>query len=467
MDTGIITSSRPAVYPQIPAVQANRRTNITAAVQDEAAISQEARQAAAAAVTEGPSGGGTVTAFPSFAGAFRKVTQGYSNIIRAHYASEHAENLTYNDPRAHIWDKYKNPESPDFRADLPEDERAWAYDQELDLLNGGMHLQMGNPYAFDTPPTLASAAMQANQACREQIGQSMQDLFAQNSIDTPRDASFRLTVDNSYNIHVSGLEDGELAEAIERALNAGDNGKNLYDHLRITGDMGVDYADGRLAALDDTQELSGEALEEVKKQSCPTYSQYSAAYDPHKEPLGVVTLPGRPEPSREETDRSSAAVRMGAPELIARFRAGEFGNQELVINKHASVDPDGSIWASAYIQTYAQQSAEARKTIEDYYAAAHRENSSYPFLEGLEHIAQKYKRPESGIFRSDLPERQRDMYYRQERALLTGARVTLLDPYALASVGGVGNLEDCREKAMQAARAKLDALWAEMYGAEG
>ena len=39
MDTGIITSSRPAVYPQIPAVQANRRTNITAAVQDEAAIS--------------------------------------------------------------------------------------------------------------------------------------------------------------------------------------------------------------------------------------------------------------------------------------------------------------------------------------------------------------------------------------------------------------------------------------------
>ena len=37
-----------------------------------------------------------------------------------------------------------------------EDERAWAYDQELDLLHGGKHLQMGNPYAFpDGAPTLS------------------------------------------------------------------------------------------------------------------------------------------------------------------------------------------------------------------------------------------------------------------------------------------------------------------------
>ena len=157
---------------------------------------------------------------------------------------------------------------------------------------------------------------------------------------------------------------------------------------------------------------------------------------------------------------------VGVPEIIARFRAGEF-SQQLNVNKYAAVDPDNSIMAQTYIRAYAQPAMEAKKTIEDYYAAAHRENSSYPFIEGLEHIAQKYKRPDSEIFRSDLSERQRDMYYRQERALLTGSRVTLLDPYALASAGGVLNMEDCRSRAMQAVREKLDALWEEMQGAEG
>ena len=471
MDINLITApSRQTAYAQTRPARAAEKT--PAPARDVFQLSPEAQAAMEAgpveAVAEETIDPGTVTTFTSFGQEFSKVTQDYSSVIREHYAQEHAENLTYPDPKAHVWDKYKNPESPSFRAGMSEDERAWAYDQELDLLNGGKHLQMGNPYAFpDGAPTLASAAMKANQACREQISQSIQDLLAQNDIDLPADSSFRLTVDSSYTIHVSGLEDEELAESIENALNAGDNGKNLYDHLRITGDTGVNCTGGRLEALDPDQELSDEALDEVKKQTCPVYSQYSATYDPQQKPLGYVVGPGMEQPSQEHIDRSSAAVRMGAPEMLARLRAGEFGNlgnQELAINKNASVDPDGSIWASTYIQAYAQQTMEARKTIEGYYASAVREDRSFP--EPLNHIAEKYKRPWSDIFRSDLSERQRDMYYRQERALLTGARVTLLDPYALASIGGVLNLEDCHTKAMQAAQAKLDALWAEMYGAE-
>ena len=474
MDLSFITNpAQRAAYMRTQAApQQAGYAPVPAAAQDMFELSPEAQAAIQAesvdTVTEEPVDPGTVTTFTSFGQEFSKVTQDYSNTVREHYAQEHAENLTYPDPKAHVWDKYKNPESPSFRSDLSEEERAWAYDQELDLLNGGKHLQLGNPYAFpDGAPTLASAAMKASQACREQIGQSIQDLLAQNDIDLPADASFRLTVDSSYTIHVSGLEDEELTESIENALNAGDNGKNLYDHLRITGDTGVDFADGRLAPLDPERELSDEALEEVKKQTCPAYAQYSAAYDPQQKPLGYVVGPGMEQPSQEHIDRSCAAVRMGAPEMLARLRAGEFGdlgNQELVINKNASVDPDGSIWAGTYIQAYAQQTMEARKTIEDYYASAVREDRSFP--DPLKHIAEKYKQPWSDIFRSDLSERQRDMYYRQERALLTGARVTLLDPYALASVGGVLNLEDCHSKAMQAAQAKLDALWEEMYGTE-
>ena len=130
----------------------------------------------------------------------------------------------------------------------------------------------------------------------------------------------------------------------------------------------------------------------------------------------------------------------------------------MVVNQNRDVDPDGSIALKTYMRAYAQPAAEARKTIEGYYAGAHAENSSYPFLEGLEHIAQKYKRPDSAIFRSDLPKIQRDMYYRQERALLTGARVTLFDPYALASMGGTQTAQDSHEFAMKAVQEKLAEL---------
>ena len=101
-------------------------------------------------------------------------------------AARQSETLTYADPYAHVWNKYKNPDSPDFRACLSEDERAWAYDQELDLLHGGKHLQMGNPYAFpDGAPTLSAAAAEANQACREQLDLALQDILTKNEIELP------------------------------------------------------------------------------------------------------------------------------------------------------------------------------------------------------------------------------------------------------------------------------------------
>lgn len=408
---------------------------------------------------------GNMTTFTSFAEEFSKITQEYSNTIRQHYAKGHEENLTYDDPAAHIWDKYKNPDSPDFRAGLSEDERAWAYDQELDLLNGGQHLQMSNPYAFpDGAPTLASAAAKANQACREQISQSIQDIFAENDIEAP--ASFRLTVDQAdYSIHVAGVEDEELAQAMEQALNQGGNGKNLYHHLSLTASnkepLEIDYTNGRLSDVDAELEFDDKTLSEIKKQAGPIWARYSSTYNPHQEAMNEKVLslnPDSPLNTKERMDRMSAAVRVGAPEIIAEFRARQ-NDMSLVINKNREVDPDGSIALQTYVRAYAQPAMEARKVITAYYADAHAENSSYPFTQGLEHIAQKYKRPDSVIFRSDLPKAQRDMYYRQERALLTGARVTLFDPYALASIGGIQTAQASHEYAMQAVQAKMAELW--------
>lgn len=473
MDISITANpSRRAVCikAQASTAQAEKKTDAPALAhtQDEVVISSEVPGADSVASTGDVSEeqAGKTTTFPSFAEEFGRITQDYSDTIREHYAREHEENLTYDDPAAHIWDKYKNPASPDFRAGLSEDERAWAYDQELDLLSGGRHLQMTNPYAFAAggPPTLSSAAVQANQACWERIDQSIQALFAESGIEVPADASFRLTADQpDYAIHVSGLEDEELTEAIEQTLNRGDNGKNLYHHLKLTAsngeNLGVDYENGHLAAVE-PQELDDKTLAEVKKQAGPAWARYSSTYNPHQEAMNEKILsldPDSPFNTQESKDRVSAAVRVGAPEIIAEFRARQ-QDMSLVINQNRDIDPYGSIALQTYMRAYAQPAEDARKTIESYYAQAHAENSSYPLLQGLEHIAEKYLRPDSGIFRADLTEAQRAMAYRQERALLTGARLTLLDPYALASVGGVQTAQASHQSAMQAVLAKMNEL---------
>lgn len=482
MDISVTTNpSKKAVYikTQINTVQTKKRIGVPAHARtlDKVEISSEvqetlARQgvdvvSSADAISEEQTNSNKTSTFTIFAEEFSKITQEYANTIRGYYAAAHEENLTYDSPSTHIWNKYKNPDSPDFRAYLSEDERAWAYDQELDLLSGGKHLQMGNPYAFAFAggvPTLASAAMQASQACREQIDQSIQDLLAESGIELPADASFRLTVGQDYTIHVTGLEDEEQATAIEQALNRGDNGKNLYNHLKLTTpsgeNLGVDYANGHLAAVDTQQELDDKTLDEVKRQAGPIWARYSSTYNPHQEAMNEKILsldPNSPLNTQERMDRISAAVRVGAPEIIAEFRTRQ-KDLSLVINENREVDPDGSIALQTYLRAYAQPAIDARKTIAEFYADAHKENSSYPFVQGLEHIAQKYKRFDSAIFRADLSQEQRDMFYRQERALLTGARLTLFDPYALASVGGVQNAQTSHQIALQAVQAKMNEL---------
>lgn len=355
---------------QTEAAQAEKKTAAGLGAKDEITVSQAAKE-----FSKKPDSS-LKTVFTSFADEFSKVTNEYADTIREHYAKEHAENLTYDNPSAHIWDKYKNTESPDFRADLSEDERAWAYDQELDMLSGGKHLQMGNPYAFPAaggPPSLASAAMKALAAARNQIDQSVQTLLAENGIDLADDTSFRLTVEQpGYSIKVSGLEDEALTEAIEQALNSGDNGKNLYNHLKLTGSDSVEYANGHLAALDAQQELTDSTLAEIKKQAGPIWARYSSTYNPHQKAMNEKILslnPDSPLNTQERMDRMSAAVRVGAPEIIAEFRTRQ-KDLSLVINENREVDPDGSIALQTYLRAYAQPAIDARLTLFDPYALA-------------------------------------------------------------------------------------------------
>lgn len=332
--------SAPIYPPKAGAAQVEKNRNVHAPAQaeDEITLSREARAAMAkqaAEPVEGPEGVPEekpevpeTMPFPSFSQAFNKVTEGYSNQIRDYYAKEHEENLAQDDPYVYIWNKYKNPESPDFRGCMSEDERAWAYDHELNLLSGGENLQIGNPYVFpEGAPTLADAAVEANRACREELNLALQDILTKHEIQLPEGAAFSLTVDETYTIHAEGLEGEELTAALEKALNQGENGKNLYSHLKVSvpgGDsLRIDYKDGRLAPLEDGQKWDGEALREIKKQAGPVWTRYSPAYDPHQGPMNKQILSLNPEAvhyTQEQMDRFCSAVRMGVRQAVEEYR---------------------------------------------------------------------------------------------------------------------------------------------------
>ncbi|MDE7244743.1 MAG: DUF4885 domain-containing protein [Oscillospiraceae bacterium] len=72
----------------------------------------------------------------------------------------------------------------------------------------------------------------ANQYARDQISQSVQELISKNGIKIPEGQSFTMDVDPyDFYINVRGLDDPELTEAIEKAVNVGNNGYYLFCHI--------------------------------------------------------------------------------------------------------------------------------------------------------------------------------------------------------------------------------------------
>lgn len=121
-------------------------------------------------------------------------------------------------------------------------------------------LTSGGPY------NMAVMDMQANQNVRNQMERSIQTLLSGAGVDLPEGTAFRLTVSpGDYYIRTEGLNDPELSQKVEEAVNRGDNGKKLYNHIqycdparfgyeepaRNSGGRGLslEYAGGRLADI--------------------------------------------------------------------------------------------------------------------------------------------------------------------------------------------------------------------------
>lgn len=134
--------------------------------------------------------------------------------------------------------------------------------------------------------------------------------------------------------------------------------------------------------------------------------------------------------------------------------------KQLEINWNAQVDPDGSVWAKSYIDSLASQAETARSAIEGYYSDAYQEALNSPLGSSLPNqlnfLAAKYQCSWSDFFDASMPADQRQWTYNQVKAMLTGGRVKLNDPFALAASGlSSKNMDGI---ARQAATDKLSEL---------
>ena len=165
-------------------------------------------------------------------------------------------------------------------------------------------------------------------------------------------------------------------------------------------------------------------------------------------------LAQRTEPHTEPFKKMETALENG--DIKALMEAARENAGSLEINWDAMVDPDGSIYGAAYVESVVSQYQDALSNIEDYYANAHQENLAFEIP--YNHVVLKYNIPDSPYFRSDLSKAEREMSFQQETALLRGGNLILKDPYALASSGGILDAKKVEATARQAAREKLDAL---------
>lgn len=194
--------------------------------------------------------------------------------------------------------------------------------------------------------------------------------------------------------------------------------------------------------------------------------QASSAAQRHQEDQLTISQAGREACAQTQAESSLEQMLPGATQedFMAQLQTWRDEHQ-LEVNWNAAVDPDGSIYAKAYMESLVSQYDGIRQTVEEYYAEGHQENLG--FADPYSHLVEKYRYSGSPYFCADMTQAQRDMAFEQEKALLLGGRVRLNDPWALAAIGGVPKGETVEEIARQAARDVINGLIAQRKEALG
>lgn len=171
------------------------------------------------------------------------------DIIKKHYEKVHRENISHSNPDTYIFDKYYNKHSPYFRSDMSEQQRMLAAHHEEKMLetngkyDGGMcwlrydyalkdykGLYNGPKNDFGVYNSLSK--IKEKQYARTVINQQISKLFQKNGIEIGGEENFKFKIDPySYEVSVEGNVDVQKQSLIEKLLNQGSNGENLWNHV--------------------------------------------------------------------------------------------------------------------------------------------------------------------------------------------------------------------------------------------
>lgn len=156
-------------------------------------------------------------------------------ILTKYYSKAVAIDRTFDNPKQHILDKYKNSKSPYFRSNLTEDERQIAYYNESAFLNKGEGVGFWNqdPFIIQTigyiNGDVENALKKAYQ--REKVNEQFEQLLKNNDIAIPENTKLSFTINPySYKVNVSGTDDTLLITLLEKLLDK-DNAEQLFFHI--------------------------------------------------------------------------------------------------------------------------------------------------------------------------------------------------------------------------------------------
>lgn len=159
-------------------------------------------------------------------------------ILDEKYSKINEQNKRFENPHNHIFDKYRNPDSPYFRNDLTKMEREAALSMELSWLRTGK----GGQYNFNDAvfrnesiydPTQAKT--ERNTFNRQKINEQLHSLFSNNGIVIPDNTNLRFTIDpNNFRLIVTGTKDESLVNQLESLLNTDHNARELFFHIMKT-----------------------------------------------------------------------------------------------------------------------------------------------------------------------------------------------------------------------------------------
>lgn len=153
--------------------------------------------------------------------------------LKEKYGKLSAQAGSYGNVEDYLQDKYFNRNSPRYEAGLTEDERAIGYRNEKKYLKNGGTAGVNLSDSLFRGVTIDGDVVDNDrlQFERAVINRQISNIMKEAGISEDAFDGMELTVDPySHEISAAGVDEATKAVA-EKALNVGDNGKNLFKHI--------------------------------------------------------------------------------------------------------------------------------------------------------------------------------------------------------------------------------------------